>query len=359
MIRRKLTAVILAASFFILIPAIFAEGTRRAAGEGNVVLTENAVIDGSYDALYECDVTLRNLLDYYSPEVFSGVPAVNREYFQSEFGVLDDMYTWQFGNGCELYCSCFSLSYGNADMERYNQLLTYMDDANIKAEADTPEGFPVEDALSRCDALFRELMIENLVPDQAIALPYGYIRKLTDDMVLYYSGAAKLDIFHNFDDDISAWYLTFRQQMNGLKSTEDPQVSMIMTKNGIALLTITNVIERTENAVQTDAEPSWQDALDMFTALHGGRVYEEYSEKFEIAGIRIGYDIESASVDNDGMIRAKVFPCWRVDGTQILEVNRRQDTGIPDTKTLQISETYRISGKDLILIRTVGGITRK
>jgi hypothetical protein len=356
---RRLAVVLLAAFLLMPVPAAGAEDALQAPGEGNVKLTEDAVIDDAYDVLSEYDATLRNLLDYYSPEIFSGVPAVNRDYYDFEYGIFDDSCTWQFGNGCELTCSCLSLTYGNADSERYGQLLTYMDNANINAESDAPEGFSMEDALSRCDALFRELKIENLAPDQALALPCEYIRELTDDMVLFYKSAPKLDVFRSFGEDISAWYLTFRQQVNGLKSTGEPQVSLVVTKNGIALLTVTSVIEETGNAVQTGAEPSWHDALDMFTGVHGGRVFEEYSERFDVTGIRIGYGLDAVSTE-DGLIRAKVFPCWRVDGFQMLEFSRRQDTGMPDTQILQVSDTYRINGEnDMVLIRSIGGILRK
>ena len=358
-IRGRFTAVFLAVCLLVLVSPAGAENNLQAPGNGNVTLMENAIIDGSYDTLCEYDAAFRNLLDYYSPEVFSGVPAVNRNYDDFEYGAFDDSCTWQFGNGCELTCSCLSLTYGNADSERYGQLLTYMDNANINAESDVPEGFSIEDALSRCDALFRELKIENLVPDQAIALPCEYIRKLTDDMVLFYKSAVKLDVFRSFGEDISAWYLTFRQQVNGLKSTDEPQVSLVITKNGIALLTVTSVIEETGNAVQTGAEPSWQDALDMFTGVHGGRFFEEYSERFDVTGIRIGYGLDAVRME-DGLLRAKVFPCWRVDGFQTLVISKRQDTGMPDTQILQVSDIYRINGEnDMALIWSIGGIMRK
>ncbi len=351
--------VLLAAFLLMPVPAAGAEDALQAPGEGNVKLTEDAVIDDAYDVLSEYDATLRNLLDYYSPEVFSGVPAVNRNYDDFEYGAFDDSCTWQFGNGCELTCSCLSLTYGNADSERYGQLLTYMDNANINAESDVPEGFSIEDALSRCDALFHELKIENLVPDQAIALPCEYIRKLTDDMVLFYKSAVKLDVFRSFGEDISAWYLTFRQEINGLRSMEEPQVSLVVTKNGIALLTITTIIDRVENVVQTGAESVWQDALDMFTAFHGGRTFEEYSEKFEIEGIRIGYDTGSVDVGGNGEIRGKLFPCWRVDALQTLEMSQGRNGETSGTRILQMSDTYRITGEGLEMIRSVGGVNRK
>ena len=358
-IRGRFTAAFLAVCLLVLIPSTGAEINPQAPGNGNVTLMENAIIDGSYDTLSECDATFRNLLDYYPPEVFSGVPAVSRDYYRSEDSILDDMCTWRFGNGCELYCNRISLTYGNADRDRYGQLLTYMDDANIKAEADEPEGFSLEDAVSQSDALFRELKIENLVPDLAAALPCEYIRELTGDMIRFYGEAPKLDVFRSFGEDISAWYMTFRQEINGLRSTEEPQVVLVVTKNGIALLTVTKIIDRIENVVQTGTESVWQDALDMFTAFHGGRNFEEYSEKFEIEGIRIGYDTGPVDIGGNGEIRGKLFPCWRVDSLQTLEMRQERNGGTPGMRTLKMSDTYRITGEGLVLIRSVGGVNRK
>ena len=358
-IRGRFTAVFLAVCLLVLVSPAGAENNLQAPGNGNVTLMENAIIDGSYDTLCEYDAAFRNLLDYYPPEVFSGVPAVNRNYDDFEYGAFDDSCTWQFGNGCELTCSCLSLTYGNADSERYGQLLTYMDNANINAESDVPDGFSLEDAVNQSDALFRELNIENLVPDQATALPCEYIRELTGDMIRFYGEAPKLDVFRSFGEDISAWYLTFRQEINGLRSMEEPQVSLVVTKNGIALLTITTIIDRVENVVQTGAESVWQDALDMFTAFHGGRTFEEYSEKFEIEEIRIGYDTGSVSIGDNGEIRGKLFPCWRVDALQTLEMSQGRNGETPGTRTLQMSDTYRITGEGLEMIRSVGGVNRK
>ncbi len=357
--RGRFAAFLLAACLPAMIPSAGAEDILQVPGNGNVILMENAIIDGSYDKLCEYDSTFRNLLDYYPPEVFSGVPAVSRDYYRSEDSILDDMCTWRFGNGCELSCDRISLTYGNADRERYSQLLVYLDNANIKAEAGEPDGFSLEDAVSQSDALFRELKIENLVPDQATALPCEYIRELTGDMIRFYGEAPKLDVFRSFGEDISAWYLTFRQEINGLRSMEEPQVSLVVTKNGIALLTITTIIDRVENVVQTGAESVWQDALDMFTAFHGGRTFEEYSEKFEIEGIRIGYDTGSVDVGGNGEIRGKLFPCWRVDALQTLEMSQGRNGETSGTRILQMSDTYRITGEGLEMIRSVGGVNRK
>ena len=167
------------------------------------------------------------------------------------------------------------------------------------------------------------------------------------DYELYYSASESTEVE------------TFRQEINGLRSTEEPQVSLVVTKNGIALLTVTTIIDRVENVVQTGAESVWQDALDMFTAFHGGRTFEEYSEKFEIEEIRIGYDTGSVSIGDNGEIRGKMFPCWRVDGRQTLEMSQGRNGETPGTRTLKMSDTYRITGEGLVLIRSVGGVNRK
>lgn len=321
-----------------------AEGIQQNIGGGNIKLNENVIIEDSYDILSEYTVTLRNLLTFYSPENFTSSPIKSKDYYRSEYGELDDMCYYKFKDGCDLNCSCLSLCYGDENRERYDQIITYISDSGISLEMNEFETFPLEEALNQCDDMFRKLMLENLVLDYALAMPSGYINELTKKMETFYSGAYKLDTFHEFSEDISAWFLTFRQELDGIKTAGDPQISIVITRKGISMLSISNIIDRLENSAQIEEAPSWQDAMDMFTALHGGQIHDAYSETFEIASIRIAYGIESIKL-KDSVIKAKVSPCWCVDGYQIMEMVSTTNINTLNTKILQISEVYPIPAK--------------
>ena len=65
------------------------------------------------------------------------------------------------------------------------------------------------------------------------------------------------------------------------------------------------------------------------------------------------------SIGDNGEIRGKLFPCWRVDGRQTLEMSQGRNGETPGTRILQMSDTYRITGEGLEMIRSVGGVNRK
>lgn len=309
----------------------------------NITAADQLEIDDRFEELNLYTVTFRNTRAY-TPEVFNPGKVTESDYIRSESGSGDDWYHYRYEDDSELTIpGNTELIYGNRNYERYSQLLTYLDNAGITAEERENGPYSLQDALERSHSLFDRLHIGNLVMDRAVALPSSRIRTLTDDMKRFYSGAQKLYCFDSFPDEIGAWYLTFRQELSGIRSAGVPQVRIVLTGEGTALLELNRIIDHVNDDYELTAGATWQDAIRLFTETHGQKSFESelYSESFEISRINIAYDYELTH-DDFTSLDAKIFPCWQIEGSQAITL--AEGTGIysPGTKIIPFSEIYSI-----------------
>lgn len=309
----------------------------------NITAADHLEIDDRFDELSLYSVTFRNTRAY-TPELFNPGKVTETDYIRSEYGPGDDWYYCRYEDDSELTIpGSTELVYGNRDYERYSQLLTYLENAGITAEDRENGPYPLQDALERSGALFDRLHIGNLVLDRAVALPSSRIRGLTDDMKRFYSGAQKLNCFQSFPEEIGAWYLSFRQELSGIRFAGVPQVRIVLTGDGTALLELNRIIDHVNDDYALTAGTSWQDALRFFTARHEQKDPESgsYSESFEISRINIAYDYEMPR-DDSTALDAKVFPCWQIEGSQAITLADGPGIYKPGTKIIPFSEIYSI-----------------
>ncbi len=309
----------------------------------NITAADHLEIDDRFEELSLYTVTFRNTRAY-TPEMFNPGKVTETDYIRSEYGPGDDWYHYRYEDDSELTIpGNTELIYGSRDYERYSQLLTYLENAGISEEKREDGLYPLQDALERSHSLFDRLHLGNLVMDQAVALPSSRIRTLTDDMKRFYSGAQKLYCFDSFPKEIGAWYLTFRQELSGIRSAGVPQVRIVLTEDGTALLELNRIIDHVNDDYELTAGTSWQDALRLFTATHEQKNFESdlYSESFEISRINIAYDYEMPR-DDSATLDAKVFPCWQIEGSQAITLAEGPGVYSPGTKIIPFSEIYSI-----------------
>ena len=237
--------------------------------------TEHAVIDEGSGELTSCSVTFRNTRAYV-PEDFNLAKVVKKDYEPCEDDPGSDVYHYLYADDALLsITSNTTLCYGNRDADRYTQLLTYLDNAQIEPDQAAGEPYPLADALARSEELFRSLHLCRMDLDTAVPLSAGYIRTLTEDMRDYYKGTGKLAAFREFPEEIGGWYLTYRQELNGLKSAGRPQVAVLLTEKETALLELNQVIDHVNDEYEMAAGASWVDAMRLFSASHSKKTYAD------------------------------------------------------------------------------------
>ena len=144
---------------------------------------ENAVITEPGDQLSCYDVTYRNFHKAYTPEMFNASGVKSKEYQKVDGREIEDWYRFEFQDGCELYIpSGLSLIYGDARVEYYSQVLTYLQWDLGTMECTDMEGFSLEEARKKADALIAVLDIENLEPDLAVSLSHEDLSRITKEM---------------------------------------------------------------------------------------------------------------------------------------------------------------------------------
>ena len=122
--RKSICFCILALVMLISVSNILAE----TAGTGAIEFTtENAVNTVPKAQLFCYDVTYRNFHKAYTPEIFNTSGVKSKEYQKVDGREIEDWYRFEFQDGHELYIpSGLSLMYGDARMEYYSQVLTYL-----------------------------------------------------------------------------------------------------------------------------------------------------------------------------------------------------------------------------------------
>ena len=337
--RKVICFCILALVMLISVNNILAE----TAGSGSIEFTaENAVITEPQDQLFCYDVTYRNFHKAYTPEMFNASGVKSKEYQKLDGRELNDWYKYEFQDEHELYIpSGLSLMYGDARMEYYSQVLTYLQwDLGTMACTDM-EGFSLEEARKKADALIAVLGIEYLEPDLAVSLSHEDLNRITKEMRETFAGEPKVKYFDSFTKDIDAYYLTYRQVLNGIKTAGDPQAALVVTRDGIASLELSCVIDRVNATTPLTKTLSREEATELCS--------EKYRNEFKQLpeNIRITNEITEISVanffefDEDGTdeYHAGVFPCWFFKGTQTF-FKDGEEKGV--TPVNPIRDLYRI-----------------
>ena len=340
----------------LLMSALCAFAEEEAAlPESPVIRTaENAEIDTDCSELSSCSVTFRNTRAY-TPEDFNTAKVVEKRYEPWGDGAGQDVYEYRYADDALLsVTSDTSLCYGNRDADRYSQLLTYLDNADIEPDQAVGEPYPLEDAQARCEKLFRSLHLCGLSLDSAVPLSAEYIRNLTEDMSAFYGGAGKLDTFREFPEEIGGWYLTYRQELNGLKSAGQPQVKVVLTENETALLELNQVIDHVNDEYEMAVGVTWVDAMRLFSANHCEKTIadERYSESFEISRINLTYTYDFPGGAGVCPLDARTYPCWYIEGHREVTLTEGENVKQAVTRVVPFREIYRITdGKRVMLAK--------
>ena len=99
--------------------------------------------------LYEYEAVLKDFSTYRPEDCHNG-RIISTDHYQSEEGAWDDIDYYFYEDGYTLTVSGESLTMGTGDYERYSQLLTYLDGAEIPAESLQTKPFPLQDAQELC-----------------------------------------------------------------------------------------------------------------------------------------------------------------------------------------------------------------
>ena len=281
-----------------------AEGIQEEPLPEHIRTADYLVVDDRCGELSAFSITFRNTRGY-TPECFNPARVSEGEAPGAGAGGILSYYQYEDGSSLTIPSST-GLVYGSRDAERYRQLLIYLKGAGSMPAA-AAEPYPLADALARCDSLFSRLHISGLVLDSSLALTADRIGKVTGDMRRGSTPAPAC--FDSFPAEIGAWCLTFRQELDGIRSAGTPQVRIVLTERDTALLELNRVIDHVNDDYQLAAQASWQDALDLFSATH--REEAAGDESFEISRINLAFAYELPDQD---ALDARAVPCWQIEG---------------------------------------------
>ena len=291
----------------------------------NIRTADEIVIDDRYEELSSYTITFRNM-QAYTPEYFNYAKVTATEELPTPDG--REVNRFRFADDAVLTIPCnTTLEYGNKDFECYRQLLSYMDNANITPAKQADAPYPLENAIARCETIFKTLHIDNLVLDQAVALPSDSISNMTDGMKQFYKEKEPA-CFDAFPEEIGVWYLAFRQELNGIRSLGTPQVRIALTEKETVLLELDKIIDHINDDYELPAGVCWTDALRVFSASHCGKSGESY----EISKINIAYDY---NLMDSNALDARAFPCWQIEGQGTGTGKFRETYSIVDGKRVQ------------------------
>lgn len=317
-----------------------AEDSLTALLPEQIRLAQDIVIETDNPPLYEYRATLR---DFFScdPSACHAGKIVSTDRFQSEAGHWDDIDYYTFEDGYSLIISGTSLSMGTASNECYSQLLIYLRDAEIPVRDLQGEPFPLQDARERCDRIFEQFGISGLTADEVFPLSPETIRDLTKEMRAFYSGC-KLACFDDFPEEIGAWCLSFRQELNGIPVTGDPQVQAVLTRDKIALLEMREIIDTVDDQVPLAEGSDPAEAVRFFASEHS-RFHDEYHESMEINRISLGYYLEYPQ-DPSLPMKAGFFPCWFIESHRSMQFDSETHTN-RETECFRIPDGRKYPGR--------------
>ena len=297
----------------------------------HIRLDGNMIVENVDKPLYEYEAVLKDFSTYRPEDCHNG-RIISTDHYQSEEGAWDDIDYYFYEDGYTLTVSGESLTMGTGDYERYSQLLTYLDGAEIPAESLQTKPFPLQDAQERSKQILEKLHVGGLVPEQAVPLSGETIRDLTKEMKDRYAGM-KLSCFDSFPDGIGAWYLSFRQEIGGIPVGISPQVRIVLTKSDIAYLDMGGLIEKISDGVPQEAKALAEDAVRRFADDHAS-VHHEYGETLTVNRIAPVYYMEPGEGELS-VPTVRLFPAWHVESRRTMHFRTQ-------VKQESLSEVYRI-----------------
>ena len=326
---------------FIVFPLLLFACPAAGCGEDlqSVPLPEHIRLDGNVivetvdKPLYEYEAVLKDFSSCRPEDCHHG-RIISTDHYQSEEGAWDDIDYYFYEDGYTLIVSGESLTMGTGDYERYSQLLTYLDGAEIPAESLQTKPFPLQDAQERSKQILEKLHPGGAAGEDhqigLLALP-GLL-----EMKDRYAGM-KLYCFDSFPDGIGAWYLSFRQEIGGIPVGISPQVSIVVTKSDIAYLDIGGLIEKISDGVPLETKAMAEDAVRRFADDHAA-VHKEYGETITVNRIAPVYFMDPEG-EKSVPITVRLFPAWHVESrrtmhfrTQVKEDSLSEVWRIPDGK---------------------------
>ena len=269
--------------------------------------------------------------------MFWDTTALSLNIEKSDYMEMDDNYTYQYKDGCVLCISSgINLFYYNTNGECYYQILTYIDSEGIDADDRELTGFSVKEATEQCSELLSGLDIRDLVLDRAVPFSKECLIRITEEMKKAY-GDLKASYFTSFTDETEAYYLTYRQALNGVKTAGTPQFRVVITRDGIAYLEMSRIIDRITETRPADGRMSSQEAVQCFEKRNANAyssLPDSISMSYEIREISIAYYHEFDMPETNAF-HARVFPGWYIEGCETMRVAER-------VKTDRIRDFYRI-----------------
>ena len=325
---KKISSIlVLLVVFLVQISNIKAEG----------MITDNTVINDQYDELFSYDVIYKDFHQAYKPEMFNDSAVVSENIEKSDYMEMEDSYTYQYKDGCVLCISSgINLLYYNTNGEYYSQILTYIDSEGINTDNSELTGFSVKEATEQCNELLSGLDIRDLVLDTAVTFSKERLIRITEEMKKVY-GDHKVSYFTSFTDETEAYYLTYRQALNGIKTGGTPQVSIVITRDGIAYLDISRIIDQIAETRPADGQMSSQEAAQCFEKRNlntYSSLPDSISVSYEIREISIAYYYE-LDMPETNVFHARVFPGWYIEGRETMRSGER-------VRTHRIRDFYRI-----------------
>ena len=321
----------------ILITLIFCMADIHALGETAVVpeeniKMENCVINDQYSELNTYEAVYKDFCQAYTSEMFNSgeVVSVNRE----DVDETETMTTYTYTDGCQLcIADSMMLFYYNRNGDYYSQILTYLNSSKDDCDASDLPGFSLNEAIEAGGRFLSNLAISDLILDKTLTFSKETLIRLTNDMKKAY-GEAGAKYFPSITDETEAYYLAYRQTLDGIRSAGTPQVRMIITRNGIAYLEMSRIIDHVAEKHAVNEETSWQDAVRLFEERNA-KAYtlpESISAQYEIEEISIAYFSE---MNPEQPLCAVVFPCWYIKGYETLSNGEK-------SRTKQVTDLYRI-----------------
>ena len=323
----------LLASVMLVAIILFAQiGNIKAEG----LITDSTIINEQDDELFSYDVIYKDFHQVYTPEMFNHSEVVDQHIEKSDYMEWDDSYTYKFADGYELCISSgLNLFYYDASGDYYSQILTYLNTVGFDADHTELTGFSVKEATEQCGELMSRLGLGDLVLDTTVTFSKERLVQITDEMKQAYRDHPKVLYFTSFTDETEAYYLTYRQVLNGIKPAGTPQAHIVITRDGIAYLEITRVIDQIIETRPVTEQMSWQEAVACFEKknINVYSIPDSISVSYEIREISIAYSYEF-DMQNDPFL-AHVFPGWYILGYETMQSEDQ-------IRTHPIRDFYRI-----------------
>lgn len=302
----------------------------------NFSILDGAIDKLNYFDLKEYSVTYRNIQEYYEPEDFSACAVLSAEEYPSDYNRMENYISYVFTNGCRLIMpNAVTLIYGDADREKYEQLIYYFENTNYPNEKKDLSFQKLDDAIAFCIERLNRLGITNLSVDKAVTLSSEVINKQTISMLSFY-GSDTVQYFHNTDEDNEAYYISFRYYFDGVEMIGEPQAEFVITSDGISSLKLYHIFENIYDDGQIGSYYPVEKVLSHFA--------EEHSQQKSELDLYTITDVECIYYplyENKYSLSVRYVPCWLISGTcEYLFGNRSKEVDVRSLYNIEDGTQY-------------------